>query len=87
VDVIDARDHLVAYRPDDLEVDGVAVRGRWDRLRGDMETGRRGRLLGIAQGHELAERFGSLERLGGVGLGEKLFPRGGRRKRDVREEL
>ena len=52
-----------------------------------VEPGRRRRLLGVAQGHELAEGLGALERLGGVGLGEQLLPGGGRGRRDVGKEL
>jgi len=62
VDVIDAGDRLVMVGPDDLKVDRVAIRLRYDLLAVHSQPSRGSGVLGVAQFHERAEQLRLLSR-------------------------
>jgi hypothetical protein len=57
VDVIDTGDRLVTLGSDDLKVDRIAIRLRYDLLGMHPQPGGRSGVLGVAQFHERAEQL------------------------------
>src|SRR5271166_4542127 len=71
VDVIDTGDRLVTVGPDDLNVDRVAIRLRYDLLAVHPQPGGGSGVLGVAQFHERAEQRRLLSRSLRVRFGQQ----------------